>query len=290
MWYKAILSLFSILLMNCKPSTKFDIQGHRGCRGLLPENTLPAFKKAIELGVHTLELDIAVSKDEKIIVSHEPFMSRKICLDVNGKAIPEEDDKKHNLFQLTYNEIKAFDCGIKFHERFPEQIKIPAYKPTLDEVFITSDALNKYIKYNIEIKAKPIYDNVFTPKPAKFVSLVLKTINAHGVFERCNLQSFDLRILEEVKKQAPQMKVALLVDEDERISEKLKALSYKPEIISPYYKLLDKKTVSKYKKQGFKVIPWTINSATEMKLMIDFEVDGIITDFPDILIHVLQEF
>ncbi|WP_055443084.1 glycerophosphodiester phosphodiesterase family protein [Lacinutrix himadriensis] len=275
--------------MNSKTSRIIDIQGHRGCRGLMPENTLPAFQKAIALGVDTLELDVAISKDNKVIVSHEPYMNPDICLDPNGKEIPEPDGEKYNLYQLSYLEIKDFDCGTKFYERFPNQEKIQTYKPSLDEVFSASEALNKNIKYNIEIKALPVYDGVFTPKPKEFVKLVLQTIQEHQVFNRCNLQSFDVRILEEIKKQAPEMQVAILVDASEGISEKLKQLSYKPEIISPYYKLLDKETTNYYQEQGFKVIPWTVNTAFQMQEMIDFNVDGIITDFPDVLLQIWQQ-
>jgi glycerophosphoryl diester phosphodiesterase len=274
--------------MNSKSSRIIDVQGHRGCRGLMPENTLPAFIKAIALGVHTLELDVAVSKDHKVIVSHEPYMNPDICLDPNGKEIPEPDGEKYNLYQLTATEIKAFDCGTKFYERFPIQEKIQTYKPSLDEVFSTSEGLNPNIKYNIEIKALPEYDGVFTPKPKEFVKLVLQTIQEYQVFSRCNLQSFDVRILEEIKKQAPEMEVAILVDASEGISEKLKQLSYKPEIISPYFKLLDIETTNYYQEQGFKVIPWTVNTASQMQEMIHFNVDGIITDFPDVLLQICQ--
>ncbi|MBU2939643.1 glycerophosphodiester phosphodiesterase [Lacinutrix sp. C3R15] len=275
--------------MNCNTNQNIGIQGHRGCRGLMPENTLPAFKKAIALGVHTLELDVVISKDNKVIVSHEPFMSRTYCLDRNGNEIPKEDDKKYNLYTLSHEEIKAFDCGTKLHKRYPNQEKIKTYKPSLKEVFVAANALSNIIKYNIEIKAKRKYDAVFTPKPKEFVALVLKAIKENQVFERCNLQSFDLRVLEEIKKQAPEMKVAILVDKDQRISKKLHKLSYKPEIISPYFKLLDKKTTQKYQKQGFKVIPWTVNSAANMQEMIQCSVDGIITDFPDVLLQILQQ-
>ncbi|MDO6598308.1 glycerophosphodiester phosphodiesterase family protein [Oceanihabitans sp. 2_MG-2023] len=275
--------------MNCNSSKTIDIQGHRGCRGLMPENTLQGFKKAIVLGVHTLELDVAVSKDNIVIVSHEPYMNPVICLDANGKEIPEADAKKYNLYQLTHEEIKAYDCGIKFHERFPSQEKQKAYKPSLSEVFIVSNALNKEIKFNIEIKALPEYDTVFTPKPEEFVQLVLQTIHEHQVFNQCNLQSFDIRILEEIKKQAPKMQVALLVDENEDISEKLKQLSFSPEIISPYYKLVNKENTSAYHVQGFKVIPWTVNTASEMLEMMHNNVDGIITDYPDVLLQIYQE-
>ncbi|GAA3610943.1 glycerophosphodiester phosphodiesterase family protein [Flavivirga amylovorans] len=274
--------------MNCNQSKIIDIQGHRGCRGLMPENTMSAFEKAIALGVHTLELDVAVSKDHIVVVSHEPFMNRVICLDAEGKEIPESDDKKYNLYQMTFDSIKQFDCGTKFHPRFPEQEKLKAYKPSLEEVIKTSKILNPHIKFNIEIKASPEYDNVYTPNPKHFVHLVLEVIKNNNAFTDTNLQSFDLRIMEEIKRQAPNMEVALLVDEDEDIWKKIADMSYSPEIISPYYKLLNKKAVKNLKAENFKVIPWTINNVEELQKIIDLEVDGIITDYPNRLIEILE--
>ena len=274
--------------MISNPS-KIEIQGHRGCRGLLPENSVPAFIQAIELGVHTLELDVAVSKDNIVVASHEPFMSRTICLDPNGNEIPFKDDKNYNLYQMTFDEIKQFNCGTKFHSRYPKQEKIKAYKPSLDELIKASKALNPNIKFNIEFKARPEYDGVFTPSPNEFVQLVLEVIDKNKASHKTNLQSFDLRILEEIKAQSPNMKVAILIDRNESISEKLNQLSYKPEILSPYFKLLSKEVVSEYQKEKYQVIPWTVNTVKDMKRMIDFDVDGIITDFPNRLIELLKK-
>ncbi|HMC00757.1 MAG TPA: glycerophosphodiester phosphodiesterase family protein, partial [Flavobacteriaceae bacterium] len=183
--------------MNCKKHIEIDVQGHRGCRGLMPENSLPAFQKAIELGVNTLELDLTISKDKQVVVSHEPFMNHLICLDAEGKEIPKEDETKYNFYEMKYDSIKQFDCGSKVYERFPDQQKIKVYKPLLSEVFKLSEELNPNIRYNIEIKSHPKYDNVYTPEPKEFVKLVLNKIDDFGVFNRTNLQSFDTRVLEE---------------------------------------------------------------------------------------------
>ena len=267
-----------------------NIQGHRGCRGLLPENSIEAFRRAIELGVHTLELDVAVSKDNIVVVSHEPFISKAICLDENGKTIPKMDSKKHNLYQMSFDSIKLFDCGTKYHPRYPKQEKIKTYKPSLDEVIKVSKTLNPDIKFNIEIKARPEYDGIFTPNPKEFVQLVLDVLNDNEVKNKTNLQSFDLRILEEIKLQSPNMKVAILIDRNECISEKLTQLSYKPEIISPYFKLLKKEIVTSFQEDNYLIIPWTVNSFQDIKQMINFNVDGIITDYPDRLIELLKKF
>ena len=277
-----------LLVISCDSSPVIDIQGHRGCRGLMPENTLPAFEKAIALGVHTLELDLAISKDRKVVVSHEPYINSLFCLDTLGNDINSEVDKTFNLYKMNYHEIKAFDCGTKVYPRFTEQQKLKAYKPLLSEVLEMAKAKNDKVRFNIEIKSDPRYDKIYTPKPDEFVSLVLEIINQYDVFEVSNLQSFDIRVLEEIKRQAPKMKVALLVDDNETIKAKLASLTFIPEIISPYFKLLNKNKVKQLQAKNFKVIPWTLNTVEDMQLMINYKVDGIITDYPDRLIELLK--
>lgn len=273
--------------MGCNSDKKLDVQGHRGCRGLLPENSLPAFEKAIELGVTTLELDIGITKDKEVIVSHEPFISRFICFNPEGNEIPEEMDMKHNLYQMTHNEIKQFDCGSKFHPDYPEQQKLKTYKPLLSEVFQMTKRINSEIKFNIEIKSKPEYYGIYTPHPEEYVEIVLNEIKESELFSQVNLQSFDLVILEEIKKQSPQMPVALLIDEDETIASKLEKLSYKPEIISPYFKLLSShELIMNYQEKGYKIIPWTVNEEQDMIKLLRWNVDGIITDYPDKLLDI----
>ncbi|RED48442.1 glycerophosphoryl diester phosphodiesterase [Seonamhaeicola aphaedonensis] len=274
--------------MNCHSTKTIDIQGHRGCRGLMPENTIEAFVKAIDLGVHTLELDVAVSKDNVVVVSHEPFISRKYCFDLNGNNISKGLDKAFNLYQMTFDSIKQFDCGSKFYPKFPEQKKGKTYKPSLNDVIKVCKAKKPKIKFNIELKARPEYDNIYTPIPDEFVKLVLEVVNINDAFKETNLQSFDLRVLEAIKQQSPKMKVALLVDEDEVVWVKMTKMSYLPEIISPYFKLLDTKTVRNLKAENFKVIPWTVNKNENLQRMKDFGVDGIITDYPDRLIKLLN--
>ncbi|WP_299364620.1 glycerophosphodiester phosphodiesterase family protein [Winogradskyella sp.] len=275
--------------MSCNSEKEVDIQGHRGCRGLLPENSLPAFEKAIDLGVHTLELDIAITKENEVVVSHEPFMSRTICFNPEGEIIPEDMDMAYNLYEMTHEEIKQFNCGSKFHPIYPEQKKIKTYKPLLSEVFELAKAKKNNIKFNIEIKSKPTYYGIYTPHPEAYVKIVLDEIEKYDMFSHVNLQSFDLAILEEIKKQSPKMPVALLIDEDETIKAKLAKLSYQPEIISPYFKLLSQQDIENYQSQGYLIIPWTINEAKDMKIMLDWHVDGIITDYPDKLIKMLSE-
>ena len=275
--------------MSCTTKNNIDVQGHRGARGLYPENSLPAFEKAIDLGVHTLELDIAITKDNKVVVTHEPFMSNTICLKPNGQQITYTEEKAFNLYQMTYKEIKQFDCGTKFHPAYPDQKKIAVYKPLLSEVFQLATSKESNVKFNIEIKSKPEYYGSYTPQPKDYVAIIIRAIVDSGYLDKVNLQSFDINILEEIKKQSANMPVALLIDESESIDKKLNELSFKPEIISPYFELLDKELVKRLKSENFKIIPWTVNTTLHMQQMIDFEVNGIITDYPDALIAVLEE-
>ena len=274
--------------MSCNSNKQIDIQGHRGCRGLLPENSLPAFEKAIDIGVNTLELDIVISKDHKVVVSHEPYMNPVICYNPKGLSIPYSLEPHYNLFKMNYDEIKQFDCGTKFHPTYPQQEKLNTYKPLLSEVFDMAKTKNSDVKFNIEIKSESDYYGIFTPHPEAYVKLVLDEIIKNDMFSRVNLQSFDVTILEEIKKQSPKMKVALLIDDNEAIEKKLKSLSFKPEIISPYFILLTAESVNSYQGKGFQVIPWTVNEEEHLKQMIAWNVDGIITDYPDVLIKILK--
>ncbi len=287
MMQKCIAALLLLSVFNCNTNQKIDVQGHRGYRGLYPENTLIGFEKALALGVHTLELDVVVSKDHKVIVSHEPFMNHEIALDTNSNEISEADEMTFNLYTMTYDSIAMYDCGLKFHPRFPEQNKVAASKPLLTEVIALGEAMNPSVFYNIEIKSQPKYDKVYTPQLSDYVNLVIDIVQEYGIKERTTLQSFDIRALEIIHNQAPKIKTVLLVDENENIASKLEQLSFKPDIISPYFKLLSSKTISKFQNQGFKIIPWTVNNKSDISEMLKYNVDGIISDYPERVFEVL---
>lgn len=267
---------------------KFDWQGHRGCRGLLPENTLPAFIKAIDLGVNTLEMDVAVSKDNKIIVSHEPWMSSKICTDPDFVPVSEELEKKYKLYGMSAAMISIFDCGRRGNPRFPQQQALETHKPSLLEVFahcedhILSKGKNM-IAYNIEVKSKPEWDSIYTPTPDVFADLLVAEIKNSGIeISRFTIQSFDMRILRHMHKNHPQFTLALLIEHPyEHLSSLIDSLGFQPPILSPYYQLLNKKKIGEAHKRGMRVVPWTVNEAEDIKKLIDWKIDGIITDYPN---------
>jgi len=261
----------------------FDLQGHRGARGIMPENSLEGFQKAIDLGVNTRELDVVVSKDSMIVVSHEAYMNPEICQDPKGDKVI--DQSAYNLYEMTYEEIKNFDCGSLSHPDFPEQKSLKTYKPLLTDVIrMTTQNLRekgRRVSLNIELKSSPETDGIYHPEPKVFVDLVLNTIKQELIpLNKINLQSFDERIIRYVIDNYPRISTAYLV-EDGNFYDNLVTLGKTPKIYSPNYKTLDTLDVKQAHDSGVKVIPWTVNSIAEMKTLLEMGVDGIITDFPN---------
>lgn len=295
-----ILCFLSIMLDSCKNkaqemnTTEVEIQGHRGARGLMPENTIPAFLEALKIGVHTLELDLAVTKDKELLVSHEPYMKSSYCLDPEGNEIPQEAERSNNIYQMTYQEIKSFDCGTKINDGFPEQQKFKVNKPLFKELV---QAVNIYLeekqgqhaKYNIEIKSSPKEDNIFHPAPPEFSDLVHNFIQENLDPSLVNVQSFDFRVLQYFHEKYPKIELAVLIGNQKCIDDNLKELGFKPDIYSCHYKLLSKEKVEFLHKQGMKVIPWTINEIDDLKKVIAMGVDGIITDYPNRAIEITKK-
>lgn len=264
-----------------------DIQGHRGARGLAPENSIPAFLLAAEMGVNTLELDIVVSKDHQLVVSHEPFFSPDFCLDPEGNRIPE--DSIINIYQLDYDEIKKFDCGSIGNPRFPNQKKMIVYKPLLGEVLDqVKDAGFDSVRYNIELKTQAETDSVFHPTPDVFSELVISLLIERNLLDRVTIQSFDFRTLQYVHARYPQIQLAALVENEESWQDNIEQLGFTPEIYSSYYQLLSQDIVKEIQMAGMKVIPWTVNDSKEMNKLIAWGVDGIITDYPDRALEVIK--
>ncbi len=285
--------MFSINAFSQTAAT-FDIQGHRGTRGLRPENTIPAFLKALELGVNTLEMDVVVSRDNQLVVSHDPFFSADISLDKDGKPIPVEKQTDFNLYKMNYSEIKQFDVGSLGNKQFPEQQKMKTYKPLLSEVF---DETQNYIRknklkptvYNIETKSTVQGDNIYNPPPARFAKLLYDQIIKSKMQKYVTIQSFDVRTLQEFKKFPVKLPLVLLVENKDGIEKNIEKLGFQPDIYSPQYLLVDEATIQYCRSKGIKIIPWTVNEISEMETLKKLNLDGIITDYPDRAIKVFRK-
>jgi glycerophosphoryl diester phosphodiesterase len=283
---KILLSLLTLLPMTVFAQFAYDLQGHRGARGLMPENTIPAMIKAMDLGATTLEMDLAITKDGEVILSHEPFMNPMICLTPDGATI-DAKDHSYNLFEMTYREILGFDCGTKIHAGYPQQIKFFATKPLLKDVFVVTEKYAKDMnlpapRYNIEIKSSPEGDGIYHPEVSEFSDKVVKLISESIGWERVNIQSFDFRVLKYIHATYPDVPLAMLVENAATYKADLEELDFQPEIFSPYFVGLTPEIIQTLKKKGMKIIPWTVNTTAQMEKLLEMGVDGIITDYPNL--------
>jgi glycerophosphoryl diester phosphodiesterase len=298
----AKICLLALVFFNCtnqkmssQKTMKFDKQGHRGCRGLMPENTVPAMIKALELDVTTLEMDAVITKDRLVVLSHEPFFNHEITTKPDGTFLNEAEEKSLNIFAMTYSEVVKYDVGIKPHPRFAEQQKIPAVKPLLSTVI---DSAESYCRdhgkplpfYNIETKTTAATDDIFHPKPELFVDLLMEVVKQKGIEGRVIIQSFDFRTLLYLHKRYPSIKTAMLIEDfDKRTVElQLSDLGFRPSIYSPHFSLATKETIAFCHRKKIDVIPWTVNEVGQMRRLIEAGVDGIITDYPDLFVTALK--
>jgi len=297
--YPRILLLLVVYLnfltaMFSQLTNKIEIQGHRGCRGHFPENTIAACVEGLRMGASTLEIDVVISKDNQVIVSHEPYFSHLISTHPTGLVITKDNEKSFNIYQMNVSEVQKFDVGQKVHPDFPTQQPSPAFKPTLQQLADGVREAEKHfnlpeVRWNIEIKRNPAFDEVTHPDPETFVRLVVEATKNAGLLEKCNFQSFDPQILRILKESFPQTTLAFLVHTHKLPDEHFTELGFVPHIYSPHYSLISQNVVKTCHQKGVKVIPWTVNEMDAIREMIEYDVDGIISDYPDRVIHVLGE-
>jgi len=270
-----------------------EVHGHRGCRGLRPENTLPAFLYALELGVDTLELDVVISADEQVVVSHEPWLSAALCRDADGQPITPNQEHSFNLFHLPYTYIRRYDCGLQRQLRFPEQHLQAAYKPLLREVIQAVEVRTRELKraavrYSIEVKSTLEGDAIFHPVPTRFVELVLGAVRAAGVESRTSFISFDKRALQAAREQAPTLPLGMLVEDTKPFQQHLLELGFIPVLYGPEYPLVDAQLIAEVRAHNMHIVPWTVNEPVAMHTLLQLGVDGITTDYPNRLLRLLN--
>jgi glycerophosphoryl diester phosphodiesterase len=269
-----------LILIAAAMEARMLVHGHRGARAVLPENTLPAFEYAAGLGVEVLELDLAVTKDDVLVVSHDPELSAVFCQGPAGA-------KSHVIRELTLKELKQWDCGAKPNPAFPKQKAKPGTRvPTLDEVFALA-ARYPRIEFNVETKIFPAKPEL-TPTPERFTELVLQAIRRHKLEQRVILQSFDFRTLRVMGRLAPEIRLSALLAmpmQDFVASAKEAGAT----IVSPNLRLVTPEKVAAARAAGLQVVPWTANTPAEWQPLVDAQVDAIITDDPAELISYLKQ-
>ncbi|WP_347216452.1 glycerophosphodiester phosphodiesterase family protein [Chryseobacterium sp.] len=308
------LSGLFLIATQLYSAQSFDNQAHRGGKSLYPENTIPAMKNALKMNVTTLELDLAITKDKKVILSHDSFLSPELVTKPDGTYIPKDSGFYYKIYEMPYEKIKTFDVGLKKLDNYPDQKKMKVQKPLFSDVIDAVESYARELKrplpyYNIETKTRPFSDNIFHPEPKEFVDLMMKIIVEKGIQDRVIIQSFDPRTLEIIHKEYPKIMTALLVEkvDDKKLEQQrthfknipvekfklypnhlngvagdMKFLSFIPTIYSPDHRLVTPELVQECHAFGMKVIPWTVNTKERLKELKSMGIDGVISDDPTI--------
>jgi glycerophosphoryl diester phosphodiesterase len=306
---RKFLTTFLLAAALAAPALAFDLQGHRGTRGNAPENTLPAFERALEIGVTTLELDVGITADGVVVISHDPYLNPTITRDASGKWLA---DKGPLIRTLTFAQLQAFDVGridpaTPYAKTFEaQQPKDGTRVPALAALFDRVKALGAHdVRFNIETKVDPTRpDDTVTPEA--MTTALLKVIRDAGMAQRVSIQSFDWRTLQLVQRLAPGMPTVYLTlqtpnNDNTREGNWTAGLKFAdhgsaPKMVkaaggavwSPNGGALTEALVKEAQALGLQVIPWTINNPADMDRMVGWGVDGMISDYPDRLRAVLQ--
>ncbi len=316
----SLLSL--ILLITCmafllltNSVLAFDLVGHRGARGLAPENTLPAFAEALSLGVTALELDAAFTEDGVVVISHDQALNPNITRDKTGKWL---ENPGPLIKSLTFDELQQYDVGrlnpnTKYAKGFPEQKAVDGTRiPRLVDLFaMVKKSNNGQARFIIEIKVSPLKPDE-TPSPETSAKMVVELIRQEGMAGRVSINSFDWRTLQVMQKIAPEIPTIYLsvqqpssdnIGEYKREGSPWTAgFQYKdhgsvPRMVkaaggriwSPYFEDLTKAKLTQAHELGIKVVVWTVNEPSQIKKMLDLGVDGIISDRPDLVRRAMAE-
>ncbi|NML36822.1 glycerophosphodiester phosphodiesterase [Chitinophaga sp. G-6-1-13] len=285
----------SLLGFSSNAQQKTDVQAHRGGMGLMPENTIPAMLNAVKLGARTLELDCIITADNKVVVSHDAYMSAEFMRKPDGSDITKEEQKKLALYSMTYDSIRKYDAGTKPHPRFPQQQKMNVHRPLLTDLI---DSVEAYVKqhhlkpvyYNMETKSSPDGDGVYNPAPDVFVERVMAVINQKKIAARVTIQSFDIRTLQVLHKKWPKQTTALLIGNLQSFEANIAELGFVPDIYSPNFKLVTPALIKEAHAKKVQVLPWTVDEEADLQQLLSLGVDGIITNYPDRLIKIVGSY
>ncbi len=300
-WWLLGLGLIGLALVM-SPARAFDLQAHRGGRGLLPENTLAAFENALKLGVTTLELDIAITADGVAVISHDPALNPAITRDASGQWLTQRGPliKSLTLAELQRYQVGRIDPASPYGRQFPEQAARDEQRiPTLASLFkLVKDLGADEVQFDIETKISPNRPDD-TLDPDAFVQVLLAVIRDAGMTQRVMVQSFDWRTLQRIQRMEPALRTVyltvqgrsfnnlsdgswtagLLLKDHASVAQMVKASG--GSIWSPYFKELTQDDLKRAQALGLKVIPWTVNEPSDMDRLMDWGVDGLISDYPD---------
>lgn len=300
----AVLVSFLLSMVGAAPSAAaFDLQGHRGARGLAPENTLAGFRAALAIGVTTLELDLGVTRDGVLVIHHDQRLNPALTRDERGEWIAEPGAALNalTLAELQRHDVGRLKPGTRYAQQWPQQQPADGERiPTLDALFeMLRAAGDARVRFNIETKLTPNTPEL-TPQPEAFAKLVVDALRRHGLVARATVQSFDWRTVRAVQRQAPELQTALLTVRqrwldnlsDGRWTDGLRLADHGgsvPRLVkaagaavwSPFHGELDPAQIAEARALGLKVVPWTVNDTERIETLLGWGVDGLISDYPD---------
>ena len=265
-----------------------EVQAHRGGMGLWPENTIVAMKNAIDLGVDVLELDLLISRDSLVVVSHEEVMSSEYVTKPDGSRVTKAEEGSLVLFKMPYDSIRCYDTGLAGDSRYPVRARIAACKPLLSELLDETESYARMkgirnLRYNIEIKAsKGKEKSGMAPDYKTFTDLCMAVILYKQLGNRVTIQSFDVRVLNYLHEKYPGTRTSYLIylsatDFDKNLAK----LNFVPDVYSPKYTFVDAATVAKAHAAGMEILPWTADEESDLRKLARLGVDGVITNYPD---------
>lgn len=288
------LCLTGLLAVSCSslktmPDKKsypaFFKVGHRGTRGLMPENTIEAMTKGIEVGANMVEMDVHITKDGQVVVYHDESFDPAYTLMPDGSKIPAKERKKYTFYQMNYTDIKPFI--ISTNRAYPQQENKKTYAPLLGELIDAVDAFTKAkglpdVYYLVEIKSAEKTDGFDQPAPEPYMKLVMDVLQPKKLGKRLIIQSFDMRPLQVLHRTHPEVALGYLTgDKTLSVYGDVAKLGFAPMFYNPAGKFVTADVVKQCHEKGMLIAPWTINTLTEMKNFKSIGVDGIITDYPN---------
>lgn len=264
-----------------------DVQAHRGGAGLMPENTVEAMKHALDMGVNTLELDLQVSKDGLVVVSHDPYFHPRYSIRPDGSYVQASDPKEY-IYKMNYEDITKYDVGSRESEVWPGKACFPAVKPLAGDLIDFVEAYTKEkgyspVRYNIEIKSKTGKgEGVSWPVYNEFVDKCVQLLLSKHLDDRLVVQCFDVRALNFMHEKYPELVLSYLIDSKAKdFDTYMSKLSFTPQWLSPHYSLVDEALVAKCREKGIKLVPWTVDKPEDISRMIELKVEAIISNYPD---------
>lgn len=261
--------------------------GHRGTRGLMPENTIPAMYKGLEVGANTIEFDIHITKDGQVMVYHDASFTPSYTTMPDGKDIPPAERSKYTFYQMNYSDIRSFIIGEKPYPAFPEQQRMRSYAPLLSEMIDSVEAYTKQhhlppAYYLLEIKSSEKTDGKEQPAPEEYIEKMMAVKQLKQLGNRLYVQSFDPRPLQVMHRKYPSIKLGFLTsDKKHTFEQHLEQLGFTPYFYNPAYEMVTPELVKKCHDRHITIVPWTVQTVDEMKKLRSMGVDGIISDYPN---------